>query len=58
MTDAFFTIVKDGHNKTVGRGVINDLGLAIIQQQLPINGKSIDNIKISSQCSMKEAIAS
>ena len=49
------TIVDDGHKIVIGRYLFNSLGLAIVQQQQPENGKCVNNI-INSTCKIKETI--
>ena len=48
--------MEDGHKIFIGRDLFNSLGLAIVQQQQPENGKSVNKIN-NSTCKIKETIA-
>ena len=54
--DARLTIVVGGHKIIIGRDHFNSLGLAILQQQQPENGKCVNNID-NSTCNIKKTIA-
>ena len=49
-------MVEDGHKIIIGRDLFTSLGLAVVQQQQPDNGKCVNNIK-NSTCKIKETIA-
>ena len=53
---AMLTVVEDGHKNIIGRDLFTTLGLAVVQQQQPENGKCVNNINTST-CKIKETIA-
>ena len=53
---AVFTVVEDGHRNIIGRDFFTTLGLVVVQQQQPDNGKCVKNINTST-CKIKETIA-
>ena len=54
--EASLTVVEDGHKIIIGRDLITRLGLAVVQQQQPDNGKCVLNIN-NSTCKIEETIA-
>ena len=54
--EANLTVVEDGHKIIIGRDLFTSLGLAVVQQQQPDNGKCVNNIN-NSTCKIKETIA-
>ena len=55
--EASLTVVEDGHKTIIGRDLFTSLGLAVVQQQQPKNGKCVNNIN-NSTCNIKKTIAS
>ena len=54
--EANLTVVEGGHKIIIGRDLFTSLGLAVVQQQQPDNGKCVNNIN-NSTCKIKETIA-
>ena len=41
--EASLTVVEDGHKINIGRDLFTSLGLEVVQEQQPTNGKCVNN---------------
>ena len=54
--EASLTVVEGGHKIIIGKDLFTSLGLAVVQQQQPKNGKCVNNIN-NSTCNIRETIS-